>query len=186
MSQTSKCTPMDDARGITLWMVVQRKASTKNYIADDDGCGDIDSGKGGSCGRVPSENTRPRRTPTPSNTPSKIPQATADPKAAFGPLRAAKQPPVMKPEIMAFHASSFCRNPFTAQSNVENMPPQTPKLPPVTGARAFIVEREPAKRSPRGEFLAPFMPCQIPPPTAPMAKAPPKSLRITHGQGSRV
>ena len=25
------------------------------------------------------------------------------------------------------------------------------------------------------------MPCQIPPPTAPMAKAPPKSLRITHG-----
>ena len=63
-------------------------------------------------------------------------------------LRAAKQPPVMKPEIMAFHASSFCRNPFTAQSNVENMPPQTPKLPPVTGARAFIVEREPARRSP--------------------------------------
>jgi hypothetical protein len=38
---------MDDARGITLWMVVQRKASTKNYIADDDGCGDIDSGTGG-------------------------------------------------------------------------------------------------------------------------------------------
>ena len=63
-------------------------------------------------------------------------------------LRAAKQPPVMKPEIMAFHASSFCRYPFTAQSNVENMPPQTPKLPPVTGARAFIVEMEPARRSP--------------------------------------
>jgi hypothetical protein len=63
-------------------------------------------------------------------------------------LRAAKQPPVMKPEIMAFHASSFCRYPFTAQSNVENMPPQTPKLPPVTGARAFIVEMDPAKRSP--------------------------------------
>src|SRR6266852_2572944 len=63
-------------------------------------------------------------------------------------LRAAKQPPVMKPEIIAFHASSFCRYPFTAQSNVENMPPQTPKLPPVTGARAFIVEMEPARRSP--------------------------------------
>jgi len=170
---------------------------------------------------VPSENTRPRRTPTPSNTPSNIPQATADPKAAFGPpkilkkrvkcqirgagwdsLRAAKQPPVMKPEMMAFHASSFCRNPFTAQSNVENMPPQTPKLPPVTGARAFIVEREPARRSPcvrgasasrsyvanmreerhtLGEFRAPLIPCHMPPPTAPMAKAPPKSLRMTQG-----
>ena len=47
MSQTSKCTSVDDARGITLWMSVQRKASTKNYIADDDGCGDIDSGTGG-------------------------------------------------------------------------------------------------------------------------------------------
>jgi hypothetical protein len=63
-------------------------------------------------------------------------------------LRAAKQPPVMKPEIIAFHASSFCRYPFTAQSNVENMPPQTPKFPPVTGARALIVEMEPARRSP--------------------------------------
>ena len=63
-------------------------------------------------------------------------------------LRAAKQPPVIKPEIMAFQASSFCRYPFTAQSNVENIPPQTPKLPPVTGARALIVEMEPARRSP--------------------------------------
>ncbi len=63
-------------------------------------------------------------------------------------LRAAKQPPVIKPEIIAFHASSFCRYPFTAQSNVENMPPQTPKLPPVTSARALIVEMEPARRSP--------------------------------------
>ena len=27
--------------------MVQRKACTKNYIADDDGCGDIDSGTGG-------------------------------------------------------------------------------------------------------------------------------------------
>ena len=63
-------------------------------------------------------------------------------------LRAAKQPPVMKPEMMAFQASSFCRQPLTAQSNVENMPPQTPKLPPVTGARAFIVEMAPTRRSP--------------------------------------
>lgn len=63
-------------------------------------------------------------------------------------LRRAKQPPVMNPEMIAFHASSFCRQPLTAQSNVENMPPQTPKLPPVTGARAFIEEMAPTKRSP--------------------------------------
>jgi hypothetical protein len=54
----------------------------------------------------------------------------------------------MNPDIMAFHASSFCRNPFTAQSNVENMPPHTPKLPPVTGARAFMDDIAPTKRSP--------------------------------------
>lgn len=63
-------------------------------------------------------------------------------------LRAARQPPVKKPEIIAFHISSFCRTPFTAQSKVENMPPQTPKLPPVTGARALITESAPTKRSP--------------------------------------
>ena len=30
------------------------------------------------------------------------------------------------------------RIPLTAQSKVENMPPQTPKLPPSTGARALM------------------------------------------------
>lgn len=39
----------------------------------------------GSCGRVPSLNTRERRTPTPSNTPKRIPHAIADPSADFGP-----------------------------------------------------------------------------------------------------
>ena len=120
-------------------------------------------------------------------------------------LLAAKVPPVMNPDIIAFHASSFCRHPFTAQSNVENIPPHTPKFPPVTGARAFIVEIAPTRRSPcytsaivgswsahrarsrgenrraRGEFRAPLIPCQTPPPIAPIEKAPPKSLRITHG-----
>lgn len=33
------------------------------------------------------------------------------------------------------------RMPLTAQSNVENMPPQTPKLPPRTGARALMAVR---------------------------------------------
>ncbi|GFZ48746.1 hypothetical protein JCM24511_06495 [Saitozyma sp. JCM 24511] len=49
---------------------------------------------------------------------------------------------------MAFHGSSFWRYPFTAQSNDENRPPQTPKLPPRTGARALMAERDPTKRSP--------------------------------------
>jgi hypothetical protein len=43
--------------------------------------------------------------------------------------------------MMAFHGSSFFRTPLTAQSNVLNMPPQTPKLPPSTGARALIAVR---------------------------------------------
>lgn len=54
----------------------------------------------------------------------------------------------MNPEIIAFHASSFCLHPFTAQSNVENIPPHTPKLPPVTGALAFMEEMAPTKRAP--------------------------------------
>lgn len=63
-------------------------------------------------------------------------------------LRAARHPPVKKPEMIAFHMSSFCRHPFTAQSNVENMPPQTPKLPPVTGALALMTDIAPTRRSP--------------------------------------
>ena len=38
--------------------------------------------------------------------------------------------------------------PFTAQSNVENNPPQTPKFPPNTGARAFTAVIAPIRRSP--------------------------------------
>lgn len=119
----------------------------------------------GGRGRFVSLSTRLKRTPTPSKTPKRIPQATAEPKAPRGPpciysvnvnvmksrwdvLRAAKQPPVKNPDMMAFHASSFCRHPLTAQSKVENIPPHTPKLPPVTGARAFITEIAPTRRSP--------------------------------------
>lgn len=107
--------------------------------------------RGAICGRCPSLNTLERRTPTPSNTPSRIPQPTAEPNAERGPLRAAKQPPVMNPEMMAFHASSFCLMPFTAQSKLENIPPHTPKLPPVTGARALRDDIAPTNRSPYNE-----------------------------------
>ena len=121
---------------------------------------------GGNCGRLPSANILFISTPTPSNTPNRILQATAEPNADFGPptrqcqtdrggkdqspdsLRAARQPPVMKPEMIAFHASSFCLYPFTAQSNVENIPPHTPKLPPVTGARALMTDIAPTSLSP--------------------------------------
>jgi hypothetical protein len=37
---------------------------------------------------------------------------------------------------------------LTAQSKVENIPPQILKFPPVTGARAFMDEMAPTKRSP--------------------------------------
>jgi hypothetical protein len=84
-------------------------------------------------------------------------------------LRTAKVPPVKNPEMIALYGSSFCLYPFTAQSNDENNPPQTPKLPPTTGARALMAEMEPRRRSPFGELRAPLIPCQTVPPTAPMA-----------------
>jgi len=79
--------------------------------------------------------------PTPSITASRIAHPIAPFRIALGPPLTAKAPPVKPPAMIAFHGSSFFRTPFTAQSNDENMPPQTPKLPPNTGARAFIAVR---------------------------------------------
>ena len=63
-----------------------------------------------------------------------------------------KPPPLLLSSIrtnsLALYGSSFFLSPFTAQSNVLNSPPQTPKLPPRTGARAFIAVRAPMRRSP--------------------------------------
>ena len=87
--------------------------------------------------------------------------------------------------MIELYGSSFLRMPLTAQSYVLNMPPHTPKLPPVTGARALMAVIMPIRRSPYGEFLKPLIPCHTEPPMAPMEKAPPKSDRATHGQGSR-
>lgn len=114
--------------------------------------------------------------PTPSITARRIAQPMAEFRAALNPPRIANEPPVRKPaptekdtpisflyvhlflfffiwgkgnkHILAFHGSSFFRNPLTAQSNVENRPPQTPKLPPSTGARALMAVRAPILRSP--------------------------------------
>lgn len=143
------------------------------------------SGIMGATGLLPSARRRCINTPTPSKTPRRIPHMTPAPNAVLGPPRMAKLEPVKKPAIMAFHGSSFWRTDLTVQSKDVKRPPQTPKLPPRTGARALIADTDPRKRSPRGELRAPLIPCQIVPPMQPMAKAPPKSLRITHGQGSR-
>ena len=47
----------------------------------------------------------------------------------FNLLLAANTAPVNAPDEMEFHGSSFCRMCTRAQSNVENKPPQTAKLP---------------------------------------------------------
>lgn len=56
---------------------------------------------------------------------------------------------------LALYGSSFFRIPFTAQSNVLNRPPQTPKLPPRTGARALMAVSMPSRRSPWGLLRKP-------------------------------
>lgn len=66
----------------------------------------------------------------------------------FQPPLIAKAPPVKNPAITAFQASSLFLTALTVQSKVENKPPQTPKLPPTTGALALIAERAPYPLSP--------------------------------------
>ena len=113
------------------------------------------------------------------------PPTAAEREAARQPPRAAKTPPVSVPEMMEFHGSSFLRMATSEQSKDEKRPPHTAKLPPITGTRAYTAVMLPSSRSPRGEFLAPLMLCQRPPPMAPIEKAPPMSSRIRCGQGSR-
>lgn len=122
--------------------------------------------------------------PTPSMIPKKHAHEMAEFRVCFHPPRMAKAPPVKNPAMMAFHASSLFLMPFTVQSNVENNPPHTPKLPPNTGALALMALKLPYHLSPYGEFLKPLIPCQKHPPMTPMEKAPPKSLKITTGHGS--
>jgi hypothetical protein len=60
--------------------------------------------------RLKTQNETARGSGTvPSNTPSKTPQPMALPTMLRTPPRAANAPPVMKPDMMAFHGSSFCR-----------------------------------------------------------------------------
>ena len=94
-------------------------------------------GGGGNSKRVFSAIIRWKPIPTPSMTASSIAHPIAPFRIARGPPRTARAPPVKKPAMMAFQGSSLRRTPLTAQSKVLNMPPQTPKLPPRTGARAL-------------------------------------------------
>lgn len=109
--------------------------------------------------------------PTPSITASRQAHPIAEFLAALYPPRTASAPPVKNPAIttqilamcpysiasvpipgteyvLALYGSSFFLIPLTAQSNVENSPPQTPKLPPSTGARALIAVNAPIRLSP--------------------------------------
>ncbi|KAK3911302.1 Rho guanine nucleotide exchange factor 8 [Frankliniella fusca] len=68
------------------------------------------------------------------------------------------------------------------------MPPQTAKLPAITGDRCCIADKLPAKRLeiPLGALRKPRKLWKTPPPMAPIANAPPISSIIRHGHGSRV
>jgi hypothetical protein len=102
--------------------------------------------------------------PTPSKTPNRQAQVMAEFLVCLQPPLIAREPPVKKPAMMAFNGSSRFLTALTAQSYVENRPPQTPKLPPTTGTRALMAEIAPGKRSPYGELRKPLIPCQTQPP----------------------
>lgn len=124
--------------------------------------------------------------PTPSITARIIPPIMKFVRTWRQPPRTASVPPVIAPERMAFHGSSVFLIDLTAQSYALNIPPHVPKFPPNVGALNLTAERTPAQRSPWGELRNPLILYQIDPPMAPIANAPPKSLTITSGQGSRV
>lgn len=97
--------------------------------------------------------------PTPSITAIKMAQPIAPFRIALGPPLTAKEPPVRKPAIMAFQGSSFLRTPLTAQSKELKRPPQTPKLPPRTGARALIAVIAVEKKQRSAQSIGVFCRC---------------------------
>lgn len=126
------------------------------------------------------------RIPTPSIKANKTPPMIALPAIAPGPFLAARIPPVAAPLMIEFQGSSFFRMCIKVQSIVENIPPQTAKLPAIIGDRCLIAIRLPTKRllKPLGAFRNPLMLWKTAPPIAPIVKAPPQSSTIRHGHGS--
>lgn len=121
----------------------------------------------------------------PSMTANKNPPNAADLAALGNPYRSCNTPPVAAPEMIGFHGSSFRRTATSAQSNAENNPPHTANDPPILGASRRIASNPPIIAWPRGELYAPLTRFTTPPPTAPMANAPPMSSKILCGHGSR-
>jgi hypothetical protein len=111
-----------------------------------------EGGGGGASSLVLSAIMRLKPIETPSMTARRIAQDMAPFRIDLYPPRTASDPPVKNPAMMAFHGSSFFLMPLTAQSYVLKSPPQTPKLPPRTGARALIAVMAPIRRSPYGEL----------------------------------
>ncbi len=70
------------------------------------------------------------------------------------------------------------------QSQQAKRPPQTANWPPRTGPRAVAALRAPVMREFWGAFHDPRMMWKVPPPMAPMPKAPPTSSTMRHGHGS--
>lgn len=62
----------------------------------------------------------------------------AEPAIAPKPFLAAKIPPVAAPLTIEFQGSSFFLKCTSVQSIVENIPPQTAKLPAIIGDLALI------------------------------------------------
>lgn len=128
------------------------------------------------------------------------------PAIAGSPFLAAKMPPVAAPLIIEFQGSSFFLMWIKAQSIVENIPPQTAKLPAMIGDLCFIAAKLPTYNAPNvlKQLNRPKLPCtrrllrpdgalrnplilwKTPPPIRPMVKAPPQSSTILHGHGSLV
>ena len=121
----------------------------------------------------------------PSITANRNPPNAADRAALGNPYLSCSAPPVAAPLMIGFHGSSFLRAATSAQSNALNSPPQTANEPPIRGASRRIASAALASANPLGALYAPLTRLTTPPPTAPIANAPPRSSKILCGHGSR-
>lgn len=87
--------------------------------------------------------------PAPPINANKTPPNPAD---QTKPCPICKTPPVAAPAKIEFHGSSFCRAYTIVQSNAENKPPHTAKLPPTRGAFMNTDCVAPMRREPVGEL----------------------------------
>ncbi len=146
--------------------------------------------------------------PIPSIMPSKRPPITALVAIAIGPflwktnqmycLRwklgvqsmylAAIMPPAPNPDMIEFQGSSFCLMYMREHSIEEKHKHQAANPPPKTGPRSRILTNPPWSllRTPAGACRAPETMPKSDPPTHPIAKAPPQSLKILQGLSKKT